>query len=749
MINLTFDGKKALGPKIDPKISPIERKLLIAVIFTIKILQLKLYTILLTLLVLATVPAQVLAQVNPNTAHTVNVVKSGDFVTLAGEGIDPDDDTLDISWVQIGGEEVDLMPSAFVAEPTFKAPEVENGRVKILTFELTVTDPYGGSDVDTIKVTVMPRNQPPTADAGPDQTAEKGDAVTLEGDGSDPDGDSLNYRWSQIDGPIVTLDDPTSQSPSFDTGEMSRNTGTLRFQLTVGDGYGGIARDSVTIKVTAGKPSLISAKAGPDQLVDEGDEVQLDGVCNDKLGRDVSYMWTQTIGPFSELSSNADPDPTFTAPEIPNGPNVPMAFRFTCEVESGGSATDIVIVRVRPINDDPLADAGPDKNTLSFRYVYLTGSGTDSDGDKLKYTWTQTDGEDVDLIYPNKAEARIMAPDVTGGASMDLEFELTVTDPYGGEDSDTMVVTVYSDNVRASADAGLDQVVDEQTEVTLSGTGEDDDSEEITFEWRQIGGEEVELSATDEPEPTFTAPVVDNGRVKILVFELRVADENGHPSKDLTKVTVLPVNGLPAVDAGDDQQVDIGATVSLSGSAFDEDDDELTYLWSQIEGPSVALTSETDLETGFTAPKVAVDTPITFQLIANDGQADSEPDDVTITVIGEITKQLTAYAGKDKTVPELSTVTLFGSGKDPLKLKLDYDWRQLSGEPVTLSSTSLPKPSFEAPEVANGETKTLVFEVSVSDGEGRSAKDTITVTVVPINGDPTAIATVKSVREAI
>jgi hypothetical protein len=712
-------------------------------------LQLKFYTVLLTLLVLGTVPSQVLAQIDTTTPFTSNIVKSGDFVTLSGEGVDPDDDTLDVSWVQIGGEKVELMPSADVAEPTFKAPEVANGKVKILTFELTVTDPYGGVDTDTIKVTVMPRNQPPTADAGPDQTVEKGDAVTLQGSGTDPDGDRLTYRWSQIDGPIVTLDDPNSQSPTFDTGEMSRTTGTLRFQLTVGDGFGGIARDSVIVKVTAGKPSLISASAGPDQLVDEGDVVQLGGECTDKLGRDMSFSWTQTIGPFSELSSNADPDPTFVAPEIPNGPIVPMAFRFTCSAEGGGSATDIVIVRVRPLNDNPIADAGPDKNSLSFRYVYLTGSGSDSDGDKLQYTWTQTGGDDVELVYPNKAEARFLAPEVTGGASMNLEFELTVSDPYGGKDSDTVTVTIYSNNVRASADAGPDQVVDEQTTVTLSGTGEDADSDEITFEWRQIGGEQVTLSATDEPEPTFTAPAVDNGKVKVLVFELRVADESGRPSKDITKVTVLPVNSPPVADAGADQEVDVGATVSLSGSATDEDGDPLTYLWSQVEGPSVELSSEVDLETGFTAPKVTVDTPLTFQLIANDGQADSEPDSVTITVKGEVTKQLTAYAGKDKTVPELSTVTLFGSGKDPMKKSLNYDWRQLSGEQVTLSSTSLPKPSFEAPEVANGETKTLVFELTVSDGQGRSAKDTVTITVKPINGDPTAIAKIKSVREAL
>ncbi|MBI5698120.1 MAG: peptidase M36, partial [Thaumarchaeota archaeon] len=421
----------------------------------------------------------------------------------------------------------------------------------------------------------------------------------------------------------------------------------------------------------------------------------------------------------------------------------------TCTTDGGGTATDVVIIRVNPVNDDPLADAGPDKNTMSNRYVYLAGSGSDPDGDIIKYTWRQVDGEDVDISYPTKAEARFKAPEVAGGASTELEFELTVTDPYGGESTDTMLVTVVSDNVRASADAGSDQVVDEQTDVTLAGSGEDPDSEEITFEWKQVGGEAVELSATDEPEPTFTAPVVANGKVKVLVFELRVSDENGHPTKDLAKVTVLPVNSPPVADAGEAQEVDIGATVSLVGTATDDDDDSLTYLWNQVSGPSVELSTATELETGFVAPKVEVDTVFTFQLIANDGQADSEPATVDITVKGTLAKALTAYAGKDQRVPEQSDVTLFGSGKDPLKNKLSYNWRQVSGEQVELSAADLAKPSFVAPDVANGETKTLVFEITVSDDNGRTAKDSVTVIVEPINGAPTAIAKVKTIREAI
>lgn len=709
-------------------------------------LQLKFYTVLMTLLVISMAysPSFSSAATQPQ-----NIVKSGDFVTLSGTGTDPDEDFLTVQWKQVGGEPV-VLSSTTVAEPTFTAPEVPNGLVKILTFELTVTDPYGATDKDTLKITVMSRNQPPTADAGSDQTVNKNDQVTLQGDGFDPDGDALSYHWSQIDGPIVELSDVNDQNASFDTTDMPRSSGILRFQLTVSDGYGGLARDSVVIKVNAAKTTLITAHAGSDQTVDEGTNVQLDGSCSDKLNREFSYKWVQSLGPFVQLSSTTSADPTFTAPEIGNGQMVPTAFRLTCAVGGGGgSATDVVIIRVNPVNDGPVADAGPDKNTLSNRLVLLAGFGSDPDGDVLKYTWKQVGGEDVTLSFSNRSDVKFTAPEVFGGDTTTLEFELTVTDPYGATGTDTVTVTVTSDNARPSADAGLDQTVDEQTTVTLTGSAEDPDSEDITFAWKQVGGEVVELSSTSEQRPTFTAPIVANGKVKVLVFELRASDDNGYPSKDTAKVYVLPVNAAPVVDAGIDQTVAVDTTVMLDGTATDEDGEPLTYLWSQIGGQTVVLSSTTELGVTFVAPKAELDATLTFQLIANDGTIDSAPDTVDVLVKGIATQVITAYAGKDQVVNEHATVTLFGSGKDPLKHNLSYSWSQLTGEPVVLSSSTLAKPSFEAPDVENEETKTLTFELTVSDGTGRSATDTVKITVHPINGDPTAYAKVKSTREPV
>ncbi len=72
----------------------------------------------------------------------------------------------------------------------------------IYNVTLTVTDVYGAVDTDTCTVTILPRNQPPIADANGPYYVDEGSPVTLDGSGSyDPDGDVLQYRWDlNIDG---------------------------------------------------------------------------------------------------------------------------------------------------------------------------------------------------------------------------------------------------------------------------------------------------------------------------------------------------------------------------------------------------------------------------------------------------------------------------------------------------------------------------------------------------------------------
>ena len=84
-----------------------------------------------------------------------------------------------------------------------------------------------------------------------------------------------------------------------------------------------------------------------------------------------------------------------------------------------------------------------------------------------------------------------------------------------------------------------------------------------------------------------------------------------------------------------------------------------------------------------------------------------------------------AEAGPAQGVATGAAVTLDGSGSsDPDGDPLTYAWSQTAGPAVTLSSTSVAKPTFTAPS----SSATLTFQLTVNDGKA-SASDTVTVTV--------------------
>jgi hypothetical protein len=88
----------------------------------------------------------------------------------------------------------------------------------------------------------------------------------------------------------------------------------------------------------------------------------------------------------------------------------------------------------------------------------------------------------------------------------------------------------------------------------------------------------------------------------------------------------------------------------------------------------------------------------------------------------------TANAGPDQAdIAPLSTVTLTGAASTGSPSV--YQWRQMSGPTVTLSSTSAVSPTFTAP--ADIEGATLTFGLKVGDGTTLSSEDTVQITVKP------------------
>ena len=66
-------------------------------------------------------------------------------------------------------------------------------------------------------------NDPPVADAGPDQNVDEETTVTLDGSNSfDPDDGIESYRWKQVAGPSVTLSNPQAAKPNLLSSEYFR-----------------------------------------------------------------------------------------------------------------------------------------------------------------------------------------------------------------------------------------------------------------------------------------------------------------------------------------------------------------------------------------------------------------------------------------------------------------------------------------------------------------------------------------------
>jgi len=57
------------------------------------------------------------------------------------------------------------------------------------------------------------------------------------------------------------------------------------------------------------------------------------------------------------------------------------------------------------------------------------------------------------------------------------------------------------------------------------------------------------LSSTTDILPYFTTPIVNNNEIKVLIFELRVYDNNNREDIDSVTITVDPINSIPEASA--------------------------------------------------------------------------------------------------------------------------------------------------------------------------------------------------------
>ena len=598
--------------------------------------------------------------------------------------------------------------------------------------QLSLPEPGTPRSLSHNKNIVLGTNIPLTVEAGPDQTVGEGDTVTLSGTATDDDlGDTLTYEWTH-DGPSgITFANPAALSTSFTAPDVAANT-TFTVTLTVNDGTVEVF-DTLQVTITDSPNSPPEVEAGADQTVGEGDTVTLSGTAtDDDLGDTLTYEWTHD-GPSGITFANpAALSTSFTAPDVAAN----TTFTVTLTVNDGTvEVFDTLQVTITDSpNSPPEVEAGADQTVGEGATVSLSGTATDDDlGDTLTYEWTHDGPSGITFANPAALSTSFTAPDVA--ANTTFTVTLTVNDGTV-EVFDTLQVTITdSPNSPPEVEAGADQTVGEGATVSLSGTVSDDDpGDTLTYEWTHDGPSGITFANPAALSTSFTAP--DVAANTTFTVTLTVNDGTVEVFDTLQVTIADSPNSPPEVEAGADQEVAEGATVSLSGTATDDDPgDTLTYEWTH-DGPSgITFANPAALSTSFTAPDVAANTTVTVTLTVNDGTVDVT-DTLQVTITDSPNSPPTVNAGQDQEVVEGATVALSGTATDDDGDTLTYSWTHDGTPAITFADPTALSTSFTAPNVAFNTTVTVTL--TVNDGTV-DVTDTLQVTITDSPNSPPTV----------
>jgi hypothetical protein len=124
--------------------------------------------------------------------------------------------------------------------------------------------------------------------------------------------------------------------------------------------------------------------------------------------------------------------------------------------------------------------------------------------------------------------------------------------------------------------------------------------------------------------------------------------------------------------------------------------------------------------------------PLVLTLTACGGGGGSDGGGVSPTPT-PINKAPTANAGEEQTVDEGNSISLLGSGTDSDGTISSYSWTQTSGESVTIDDASSSSASFN---ITTTTQVTLTFQLTVTDNDGATGKDTVSFIVNSVNEAP-------------
>ena len=346
---------------------------------------------------------------------------------------------------------------------------------------------------------------------------------------------------------------------------------------------------------------------------------------------------------------------------------------------------------------------------------------------------------------------------------------LQVSDGTRVSDLDHAVVEVGSGNNCPLADAGPDIVALTGVPATLDGTGtvdadldEEGNPQPLQWFWKfsLVPNASTLTDAAIFSQGTAN-PVVVPDVPGTYILQLVVSDGICTTAPEYVTILASNGNGQPVADAGQSKLLTpcSPSEVTLDGTgSFDPEGSSLTYQWAFTQTPSGSLLTNAFIDGRFTAtPSFNWDVPglYTLSLTVDDGELDSDPDNVAVRAVPPLPNQAPVALAGENVVMNASasctsgaytgcscspcgsrSVVVSGDGSyDPDLDAVNFQWSVQSGVATLLGTESREvEITFPALSVACNQTNTSVVTMNLTVFDCRAASDDLVTVTFNCNG---------------
>jgi len=606
----------------------------------------------------------------------------------------------------------------------------------VYTVTVTVNRIEGRTSYDSL--TAFIDNLSPLVDAGSDQGVDEGETVLLDpatfSDAGTGDTHSATIDWgdgSPVEGGTVLESGGTG---TVSGSHVYTDNGIYTISITVTDDDGGSTIDSLTVTVLNLVPTV---DAAPDHQADEGESLSLEVASFSDPGTGDSHTATIDWGDGNPVESGmvTESDGSGTVSGSHEyADNGVYTVVITVTDDDSGESSDSFTVTV--VNVAPMVNAGSDQtseegSSVSLAPASFSDPGTD-DSHSATIDWGDGSPLMEGIVSESDGFGTVSGSHVYADNGV-FTVTVTVIDDDGAENSDTFVATVH--NVAPIVNAGTDQGVEEGDTVSLDPAIFSDagilDTHTASIDWGD--GSPAESGTVIESAGSGTVAgshsYSEDGEYIVIV---KVEDDDGDSQLDSFIVTVT--NAAPQVNAGNDQSVNEGDSVSLDPASFTDpgilDTHTATIDWGDGSPVEAGSVSESEGSGTISGDHVYIDNGIfTVTVIVTDDEGAAGSDSLTVTVANIAP---VVIASTNQEFDEGESISMQIAGFSDVGIEDTHtatiDWGD--GSPVEEGSVSESGGSGSVSgDHVYGDNGVFTVIVSVEDNDGSSHQDDIQITV--------------------